>query len=436
MHTRDKQAQNIRSARRGAAYLGSRPFISQEETPRCPRRAPLPPHPAQAPGPVRPAGALPAAGAVAPECLRRQRRRPPEVIRIGVAQPATGQPPTFAGSSLSIAHARGWLEEAFKPSGTRVEWYFFKGAGPAVNEALTNRQLDFALQGDLPAIVARAAGLKTRGAGHRRARQHLYRRAARFAAEDRVRPARQARLAVQGHQYASAGAAPAGGQRPHRQGPAPAQSRYRRLHGRADHARHRRRHRRHGTSCACATRARCASSTRARTSRPSIRGRAMCWWPRPSPTSTPRPPGNWSRTPWKPPAGPRTRATAKMCCAPARAGTPYDHWKEDFDGEPLRVRLNPNFDPFPVSRYKDAAEQAYRFRLSRARRRRPVDRHALPEGRAERPRPADLLAGLPAQRQDPEPDAMAAEILSLTAPAALRRRNPQRCRLATMRTPC
>ena len=51
----------------------------------------------------------------------------------------------------------------------------------------------------------------------------------------------------------------------------------------------------------------------------------------------------------------------------ARAGTPYDHWKEDFDGEALRVRLNPNFDPFLVSRYKDASEQAYRFRLSRAR---------------------------------------------------------------------
>ena len=51
----------------------------------------------------------------------------------------------------------------------------------------------------------------------------------------------------------------------------------------------------------------------------------------------------------------------------ARAGTPYEHWKEDFDGEPLRVRLNPNFDPFLVSRYKDAVEQAYRFRLSRAR---------------------------------------------------------------------
>jgi sulfonate transport system substrate-binding protein len=51
----------------------------------------------------------------------------------------------------------------------------------------------------------------------------------------------------------------------------------------------------------------------------------------------------------------------------ARAGTPYEHWKEDYDGEPLRVRLNPNFDPFLVSRYKDAVEQAYKFRMTRAK---------------------------------------------------------------------
>jgi len=51
----------------------------------------------------------------------------------------------------------------------------------------------------------------------------------------------------------------------------------------------------------------------------------------------------------------------------ARAGTPFEHWKEDYAGEPLRVRLNPNFDPFLVGRYKDAIEQAYRFKLSRAK---------------------------------------------------------------------
>jgi len=51
----------------------------------------------------------------------------------------------------------------------------------------------------------------------------------------------------------------------------------------------------------------------------------------------------------------------------ARAGTPYEHWKEDYDGEPLRVRLNPNFDPFLIGRYKEAVEQSFRFKLSRAK---------------------------------------------------------------------
>ena len=39
---------------------------------------------------------------------------------------------------------------------------FFKGAGPAVNEALSNKQIDFAYQGDLPQVVGRANGLKTK----------------------------------------------------------------------------------------------------------------------------------------------------------------------------------------------------------------------------------------------------------------------------------
>ena len=83
-------------------------------------------------------------------------------IRIGVAQPAVGTPPSFSASALAVAHAKGAFEDEFKADGIKIEWIFFKGAGPAVNEALTNHQLDFAVQGDLPAVVAKAAGLKTR----------------------------------------------------------------------------------------------------------------------------------------------------------------------------------------------------------------------------------------------------------------------------------
>ena len=86
----------------------------------------------------------------------------PEVIRIGVAEPGGGEPLNLGNSWLSVTRDRHALEDAFKADGVRVEWLFFKGAGPAVNEALSNQQIDFAYQGDLPSIVGRANGLKTR----------------------------------------------------------------------------------------------------------------------------------------------------------------------------------------------------------------------------------------------------------------------------------
>ncbi|WP_348945203.1 ABC transporter substrate-binding protein [Chitinibacter sp. FCG-7] len=87
---------------------------------------------------------------------------PAKVIRIGVAQVGTGSCPVVGGSALSNAHIRGLIENEFKKDGIKVEWNFFKGAGPAVNEAFANKLLDFASQGDMPAIVGKAGGLKTR----------------------------------------------------------------------------------------------------------------------------------------------------------------------------------------------------------------------------------------------------------------------------------
>lgn len=87
---------------------------------------------------------------------------PPEIIRIGVATAGGGDPVTWGGSPGGVLRANKWLEDAFKDAGIRVEWLFFKGAGPAVNEALSNKQIDFAYQGDLPSIVGRANGLKTK----------------------------------------------------------------------------------------------------------------------------------------------------------------------------------------------------------------------------------------------------------------------------------
>ena len=86
----------------------------------------------------------------------------PSTIRIGVATGGVGTPPRTGSSSIGIANAEGLLEKEFEKDGIKVEWIFFKGAGPAVNEALVNHQLDFAWQGDLPSIVHRAGGVKTK----------------------------------------------------------------------------------------------------------------------------------------------------------------------------------------------------------------------------------------------------------------------------------
>jgi sulfonate transport system substrate-binding protein len=98
----------------------------------------------------------------------------PDIVRIGVATAGGGDPITWGGSPGAVVRANRWLEDAFARQGTKVEWLFFKGAGPAVNEALSNRQIDFAYQGDLPAVVGRANGLDTRLLLVSGARNNLY----------------------------------------------------------------------------------------------------------------------------------------------------------------------------------------------------------------------------------------------------------------------
>ena len=106
--------------------------------------------------------ALLAAGSAtlfAPRILRAQTR----IVRIGFASIGAGNRQFSGGSFVAAAHAEGWLERdlASEP-GLEIRWFFFAGAGPAVNEALANNQLDLALQGDLPAVIGRANGLRTR----------------------------------------------------------------------------------------------------------------------------------------------------------------------------------------------------------------------------------------------------------------------------------
>lgn len=87
----------------------------------------------------------------------------PLVIRLGYAGVGADNRQFAQGNTWATAHAAGYLEEEFKDDpNVRLEWYFFRGAGPAVNEALANKQLDFASQGDLPSIIGRSSGLKTK----------------------------------------------------------------------------------------------------------------------------------------------------------------------------------------------------------------------------------------------------------------------------------
>ncbi|MFG1392607.1 ABC transporter substrate-binding protein [Xanthobacter agilis] len=86
----------------------------------------------------------------------------PVVIRIGFAEVGVGGRQFGTQGGASVAHARTLLEKEFAGEDVTVQWVFFRGAGPAVNEAIAAGQLDLALQGDLPAIVGRANGLKTK----------------------------------------------------------------------------------------------------------------------------------------------------------------------------------------------------------------------------------------------------------------------------------
>lgn len=85
----------------------------------------------------------------------------PTVIRISFPGAGTGGRPLQGGSFPSNAHLFKEIDDEFKADGIRIEWKFFPGAGPALNESYANGLTDVAFgHGDLPLIVGRATGLK------------------------------------------------------------------------------------------------------------------------------------------------------------------------------------------------------------------------------------------------------------------------------------
>ena len=87
----------------------------------------------------------------------------PVVVRLGYSGIGADNRQFAQGNTWATTHALGLVEEEFKNDpGVKFEWYFFRGAGPAVNEALANKQLDFYSQGDLPSIIGRASNLRSK----------------------------------------------------------------------------------------------------------------------------------------------------------------------------------------------------------------------------------------------------------------------------------
>ncbi|MEI6757568.1 MAG: ABC transporter substrate-binding protein [Chlorobium sp.] len=84
----------------------------------------------------------------------------PKVIRIGLVGNAYGKP--YTGGPQGYVNEHGLLEKEFAKDGIRIELSYFKGAGPAVNEALASGLADFGSVGDLVVIVGKAGGLKTK----------------------------------------------------------------------------------------------------------------------------------------------------------------------------------------------------------------------------------------------------------------------------------
>jgi sulfonate transport system substrate-binding protein len=98
----------------------------------------------------------------------------PKEIRVAVPGVGIGNRPFTGGSTSSIMHLRGMLEEEFKADGIKVTWTFLRGAGPATNELYANGLTDFSLLGDLPSLIGKSSGLRTRMLAASGIRSNLY----------------------------------------------------------------------------------------------------------------------------------------------------------------------------------------------------------------------------------------------------------------------
>jgi sulfonate transport system substrate-binding protein len=113
-------------------------------------------------------------GVVAEAPVRAHAEDKPAVIRIAYPGVGIGNRPSVGGNSAAVMHLRGILEDEFKQDGIKVTWTFLRGAGPAVNELYANNLADFSLLGDLPSLIGKSGGLKTRMLAATGIRGNLY----------------------------------------------------------------------------------------------------------------------------------------------------------------------------------------------------------------------------------------------------------------------
>lgn len=86
----------------------------------------------------------------------------PRVIRFGVPDAAVGARSSSGTATVDYAYVNKLFEQEFAKDGIEIRWAFFKNAGPAINEAFANEQIDVAFLGDLAAIIGESAGNRTR----------------------------------------------------------------------------------------------------------------------------------------------------------------------------------------------------------------------------------------------------------------------------------
>ena len=99
-----------------------------------------------------------------------------ELKEIGIAVPDLSAGTQHSGGGIvDVLRDQQIFEKAFADQGIKIQWSFFKGAGPVINEAFANGQVDLAYLGDLAAIIGKSNGLDTRllSASARGVKQYL-----------------------------------------------------------------------------------------------------------------------------------------------------------------------------------------------------------------------------------------------------------------------